>query len=413
MMPRTTTKSTTAAMVLAGFAAIAGTSILSIGGAGAQITPITPGSGASDFKPLYVKPADLKEGKRLAETSCSGCHGLNGISTTEGVPHLAGQRSVYQYVELKAYQIGRRAATVMGNAVRFLNDDALVKVSAYYASLDPAQPRGDVPPAKPDPYEAGKVAAESCGGCHGETGVSKIPGMPSLAGLDPKYLVTAMEAYKSGQRKHEVMKALIANVSDANIRNIALYYALQKPARAQTSAEGDPAAGKTASAACSGCHGDTGVSPAAVNPSLAGQDAQYLKSALDAYKNGTRTDETMKGLVGGLDDKTKKNLAAFYHSQQPARPNVRKPLSTAEWAARCNRCHGLNGNSTDPHIPALAGQRMDYLDKALRDYRTRERRSAEMAAMSDSLSDDDIANLAAYYSRQDARAVLYVIVPSK
>jgi cytochrome c553 len=413
MMPRTTMKSNTAAMVLAGFAAIVGTSILSISGAGAQLTPITPGGGASDFKPLYVKPADLKEGERLAEMSCSGCHGPNGISITDGVPHLAGQRSVYQYVELKAYQVGRRAATVMGNAVRFLNDDALVKVAAYYASLDPAQPRGDVPPAKPDPYEAGKVAAESCGGCHGESGVSKIPGMPSLAGLDPKYLVTAMEAYKSGQRKHEVMKALIANVSDTNIRNIALFYALQKPGRAQTPAEGDVGAGKTASAACSGCHGDTGVSPAAVNPSLAGQDAQYLMSALDAYKNGARTDETMKGLVGGLDDKTKKDLAAFYHSQQPARPNVRKPLSTAEWAARCNRCHGLNGNSTDPHIPALAGQRMDYLDKVLRDYRTRERRSAEMAAMSDALSDDDIANLAAYYSRQNARAVIYVVVPSK
>jgi len=257
------------------------------------------------------------------------------------------------------------------------------------------------------------VAAESCGGCHGEAGVSKIPGMPSLAGLDPKYLVTAMQAYKSGQRKHEVMKALIANVDDATFKNIALFYALQKPARAQTPSAGDQAAGKTAAAACSGCHGDTGVSAVSVNPSLAGQDAQYLMVAIDAYKSGARNDDTMKGLVAGLDDATKKNLAAFYANQQPAAPNVRKPLTAAEWAQRCDRCHGLKGNSVDPHIPALAGQRADYLVKALKGYRTRERKSAEMAAMSDALAEDDIENLAAYYSRQKARSVLYVVVPGR
>ena len=80
--------------------------------------------------------------------------------------------------------------------------------------------------------------------------------MPSLVGLDPKYLVAAMKAYKSGQRKHDLMKTLLAAVSDADMNNIALYYALQKPARAQTPAAGNQAAGKTAAAACAGCHGE-------------------------------------------------------------------------------------------------------------------------------------------------------------
>ncbi len=55
---------------------------------------------------------------------------------------------------------------------------------------------------------AGKAAAAACAGCHGETGVSSMPGMPSLAGLDPAYFVAAMNAYKSGQRKDDMMKSI-------------------------------------------------------------------------------------------------------------------------------------------------------------------------------------------------------------
>jgi cytochrome c553 len=413
MKPMMMMKRAAGTVAIIALVALAAAATLIVRNAVAQLTPITPGEKASDFKPLYVQPADVQEGKRLANTTCAGCHGPNGISTTEAVPNLAGQRAVYLYVELKGYQIGSRVATTMGNAVKFLNDDALVNVAAYYSGLDPAQPRTATAVTKPDPVEAGKKAAQPCGGCHGETGVSKIPGMPNLVGFDPKYLVTAMRAYKSGQRKNEVMKALIAKVSDADMDNIALYFALQKPARAQTPSEGDQAAGKTAATACSGCHGDQGVSAVAVNPSLAGQDAHYLMSAIDAYRTGVRNDDTMKGMVASLNDATKKNLAAYYANQQPAAPNVRKPLTAAEWAQRCDRCHGINGNSVDPHIPALAGQRQDYLVKALQGYRTRERRSAEMAAMSDALTDDDIENLAAHYSIQKARSVLYVVVPGR
>ena len=130
----------------------------------AQITPITPGAGASDFKPLFVKQQGLADGKRLAESTCAGCHGENGISTTEGVPHIAGQRSVYLYVEMKAYQSGMRRQTIMGNVVKYLNDAALVDVAAYYATLDPPPPNTSAASLKPDPVEAGKAAAKACGG---------------------------------------------------------------------------------------------------------------------------------------------------------------------------------------------------------------------------------------------------------
>jgi cytochrome c553 len=398
-----------AAAALTALAIGIGTAVI----AAAQTTPITPGGGAKDFKPLFVKQEDLADGRQLAQTTCVGCHGENGISTTEGVPNIAGQRSVYLYVELKAYQSGMRRQTIMGNVVKYLNDAALVNVAAYYATLDPAPPSGNAATLKPDPVEAGEAAAKSCGGCHGEKGVSKIAGIPSLVGLDPKYLVAAMQAYKSGRRNNNVMKAMLANISDDSFKNIALFFALQKPARAATPSAGDAAAGKAAAAACAGCHGDTGVSASSANPSLAGQDAQYLVLAMTAYKNGARNDDTMKGMVSSLDDTTKKNLAAYFANQQPAAPNVRKPLTVVEWSQRCDRCHGVDGNSIDPHIPALASQRPEYIVQALKEYRNRTRHSNEMEAMADALGETDIDNLAAYYSRQKARPALYIVVPDQ
>ena len=383
--------------------------------AAGQPVRVTP-AGGDDLRAVYATAADAAEGKRLADAACASCHGPNGISATKGVPHLAGQRPAYLYLELRAYQSGARGDNAMNGTVKFLNDDALVKLAAYYASLDPAPPPASTgaraAPARPDAVQAGKLAAANCAGCHGETGVTKTPGMPSLVGLDPKYLVTAMNAYKSGQYKSDVMKSMLANVTAAEMDNIALYYALQKPARAQTPAPGDQAAGKGAAAACAGCHGEQGVSGDQAIPSLAGQDAQYLAAALKAYKDGSRSDATMKSLAAPLDERAAKDLAAYYATQQP-RAIARQRLTAAEWAQRCDRCHGVDGNSTDPRSPALAAQRIDYLETVLHAYQTGARKSTAMAAMSGVLTDADVENLAAHYARQKARAVVYVTLPAK
>ncbi len=166
------------------------------------------------------------------------------------------------------------------------------------------------------------VQAAGCAGCHGEVGISKRPGMPSLVGLDPQYLVLAMKAYKTGQRKHEVMRAMLSGVGEAELNNIALYYARQIPARAPTPAVGDPAAGRTASASCAACHGEQGVSTNPAWPSLAGQDARYLAAATKAYKDGSRNDAVMKGLVASLDERTINNIASYYASLRPAQPSL-------------------------------------------------------------------------------------------
>lgn len=382
-------------------------------GAAAQSGTFQPGD---EMKTLSASPTDIAEGRRLAELYCEDCHGADGVSKMPEVPHLAGQRPAYLYLELKGYQAGNRGNNnPMNDVVKFLSDDALTKVAAYFASLDPA-PSPAVPPGpgKPDAVQAGKtVAMAACAGCHGNTGVSQIPATPSLAGLDPKYMAEAMKAYKNGQRKNDTMKAMLASVSERAVTNIALFYGLQAPAITKTAAAGDVEAGKEASANCVGCHGEKGVSGNPATPSLAGQDPQYLVAALQAYKGGSRSDETMKALAASLDDKAMKNLAAYFAAQTPKAPNVRKPLTTEEWTERCDRCHGVNGNSTDPRLPMLAGQRADYLSKALQGYRERTRKSSEMAAMAGGLNEDDVDNLAYFYEHRKARAILFVPLPAK
>ncbi|MDX1488181.1 MAG: c-type cytochrome, partial [Acidiferrobacterales bacterium] len=312
---------------------------------------------------LFPSAVELDAGRDLAKSTCARCHGGQGISKNEELPHLAGQRAEYLYRELLAYKNGAREDESMAGAVKYLNDEALVQVAAYYASREPATVSAAKAEEKVerDPIAEGKAAAAACAGCHGADGNASIPGVPNLTGQHPQYLVAAMKAYKSGGRTDVTMKSLVASLSDASVEKIALYYALQVPKRTATPAVGNATAGQAAAAGCAGCHGNDGNSTDPKTPSLAGQDAQYLGMAAVSYSKGKRDHATMKSIVDPLSKADIDNVSAFYAAQKPKAPAVRKPLKVAEWAQRCDRCHGNDGNSTDPSIPVLAGQHERYL----------------------------------------------------
>ena len=68
----------------------------------------------------------------------------------------------------------------------------------------------------------------------------------------------------------------------------------------------------------------------------------------------------------------------------------------------CQACHGVDGNSATADFPKLGGQYPDYLAKALRDYKSGQRKNPIMAGFAQPLSAQDIDNLAAYYAAQPA-----------
>jgi cytochrome c553 len=375
------------------------------------------------FRPLGANAEDAREGRELADSACAKCHGADGSSVTSGVPNLAGQRPSYVYSRLKAYQLGDRVGGDGVHEPRLMNAlsaDALASIAAYYASLDPAPPAKGTAPGYEDPVAAGRKAAEPCTKCHGDDGVSHKAGVPSLIALHPKYLFESMKAYKEGDRlvdeTNADMKKALDALSEEDLKHIALYYALQTDnnlTRAQAPSPGGPPAGKQALAVCIKCHGENGVGSGPVNPNLAGQDATYMLNALRAYKSATRDDETMTPKLKNLTDDELKAFAVYYAGLDPKPLGILKPLSPDEWAEKCDRCHGVNGNSVRPEIPALAAQRADYLEEALKTYRSGARTSPEMAAMSSILTDDDIAGLATHYAHQRGRAVIFIPVPEK
>jgi cytochrome c553 len=74
------------------------------------------------------------------------------------------------------------------------------------------------------------------------------------------------------------------------------------------------------------------------------------------------------------------------------------PASGKQKAAACEACHGADGNGIAPNYPALAGQYQDYLEQALHAYKEGKRTNAIMNGMAAPLSDQDIEDLAAYFS---------------
>lgn len=75
-----------------------------------------------------------------------------------------------------------------------------------------------------------------------------------------------------------------------------------------------------------------------------------------------------------------------------------------EKSAVCASCHGVEGNSTVPANPRLAGQHASYLLRALRDYKSGARQNAIMAGFAGTLSDEDMQDLAAYFASQSGLA---------
>jgi cytochrome c553 len=79
---------------------------------------------------------DIAAGKAVAAASCAACHGTSGISSTAGIPHIAGQHASYIQGTLIAYQKGARKDDRMHQTVAQLSEQDIADVAAYYAGLE-------------------------------------------------------------------------------------------------------------------------------------------------------------------------------------------------------------------------------------------------------------------------------------
>ena len=170
---------------------------------------------------------------------------------------------------------------------------------------------------------AGKAVAANCATCHGANGVSTSPAIPNLAGQHPDYIASSLRDYKSKDRDNGIMNAMAAGLSDADIENVSAYYAQNScKAKAGNNAKADAGKVKFAESGCAACHssgglrkpGIAGVSASKAWPNLAGQNAEYLSSALAAFKDGTRHHKVMTNVAKTLSSTDIDNLSAYLSS---------------------------------------------------------------------------------------------------
>ena len=79
-------------------------------------------------------------------------------------------------------------------------------------------------PCRAGDIKAGRAKAMMCQACHGLDGLSKTPDAPNIAGQTEPYLVTQLQAFKSGLRKNDAMSVVTPSLSDADIEDLAAYY---------------------------------------------------------------------------------------------------------------------------------------------------------------------------------------------
>jgi cytochrome c553 len=169
----------------------------------------------------------------------------------------------------------------------------------------------------------GQGAAGVCAACHGIDGNSLIPMNPVLAGQHPEYLYKQLLNFKSGERANAIMAAQVANLSEPDMRNLAAFFANQKP-RVGTASNADLVnAGRklyrggnaeNGVAACAGCHSPNGAGIPIQYPRLKGQHKDYTLAQLKAFRAGERANDPnamMRGVAARLSDKEIDALAEY------------------------------------------------------------------------------------------------------
>jgi cytochrome c553 len=162
---------------------------------------------------------------------------------------------------------------------------------------------------------------------------------------------------------------------------------------------------KEKAAQCTPCHGESGISEAENTPSLAGQPDQYLQWQLVFFRSGSRKNEVMQPITEQISNEDIRNLSAYFASLTPPKasapddnPELSRKGAEAAVGRRCGSCHGDAFAGTKA-VARVAGQREDYLLKALHDYKSNVRVGGGVAAMADvaySLSEEEITALAHY-----------------
>lgn len=162
---------------------------------------------------------------------------------------------------------------------------------------------------------AGKSMSLACSACHGADGNSAVPSFPKLAGQGEAYLIKQLKDIRDGARPVPTMAGQLTGKSDADLANLAAFYAGQPKSGGKTNPEMLESGERVFRAgiadrnvpACGACHSPNGLGNAPAGfPSLAGQHSEYTATQLKMYRKGYE-DET--GRTNDGDAKIMRTIA--------------------------------------------------------------------------------------------------------
>jgi cytochrome c553 len=211
----------------------------------------------------------------------------------------------------------------------FVEMKSLIVVALAALLASPVFAEETAGPAKADLAKGAATSAQVCGACHTADGSRGLPTYPILQGQHPDYLVKQLAEFKAGKRANAIMMPMATMLSDADMRNVAAFYAskVAKPGVSKSAAtvalgmkiwRGGIAEKQVP--ACAGCHGPTGAGIPAQYPRLGGQHAEYVSSELALFRSGQR-------------------------ANNPVMMTIAARLSDAEIAAVSDYAEGLNSGS--------------------------------------------------------------------
>ena len=209
----------------------------------------------------------------------------------------------------------------MKPAAALLSTRLLPAAVLAFVLAAPAFAAEPAPAAKPDLAKGQATSTNVCGACHTADGSRGSPANPIIAGQHAEYLYKQLDEFKSGKRDNAIMKGMASTLNEADMKNVAAFYASKsaKPGFAKNKdlvALGEKiyrgGIAERSVPACAGCHSPTGAGIPSQYPRLGGQHADYTEAQLVAFRGGVRKNNAqMAGVAAKMNDREIKAVADY------------------------------------------------------------------------------------------------------
>ncbi len=395
-----------------------------------------------DAKPVAARPA-----VEVYSSVCATCHDM-GVA---GAPPISDREAWAARLDERGLETlvrhsieGFQGMPARGGNPTLTDEEVEVTVGYMLAEagldMNGVAPVAEEPAPEPPAIDAAEVVADgdaergaeryaTCVSCHGAEGEG-MGIFPQVSGESEAYVVDRLKQYRAGEMvgpNSALMWPQASALSDEAIADLAAYIATlgmpdvapeEVPAVAPETVapamEGDGERGQEQFATCISCHGAEGQGMG-IFPKVAGQSEAYVAGRLEQYRAGETVgpdSALMWGQASGLSDQAIADLAVYIAGLEPFDAAVEETVAEiapeAEGDAErgqqlygtCIGCHGAQGLGMGI-FPNIAGEEAEYVAGRLTQYRAGETvgpNTPLMAPHAANLSDEDIADLAAYVS---------------